>query len=104
HADIERGGVCRLVLAGADRPLLVDLASQPVRQVRLLRLAGGEEQRVALQRLPTGEDDTLERVGSVEAGDAILADADAVAIEPAALLVVHLAGAVGAQHEVAAPG
>src|SRR4029078_10072572 len=87
--DIQTREVRRLVLAGADRALLVYLASPPVRQVRLLRLAGGEEQRVALQRLPAGEDDALERAGSVEADDAILADPDCPAIEPAPLVLSH---------------
>src|SRR5690242_3871013 len=35
--------VRRLVLAGADGALVVELAAEPERQLRLLRLAGGEE-------------------------------------------------------------
>ena len=50
----------RLVLAGADRALVVQLAAEPDSQVRLLDLTRREEQCAARQRLAALEDDAVE--------------------------------------------
>src|SRR3954462_3557731 len=58
--DVEAAQMRRLVLAGAHRALLVELAAQADGEFRLLRLPGREEERVPRQRIAGREDDALE--------------------------------------------
>src|SRR5689334_5375808 len=93
----------RLVFPRPDRALLRHEASEAGRELGLLRLAGREEQRVAIDRLPVREHDALEPVASLEPGDPIFANGDAVALQTRESVRRNLRGAVAAQHEVAAP-
>ena len=94
----------RFVFAGPHRALLVDFAPEAVRETGLLPLPRGEEHRVARERLARRKDDTFQPGVPFQADDAIVTDANAVAIESRAIVRAELGRAVGAEHQVAAPG
>ena len=82
--------------------LVVDFAAETDRQLRLLELAGGEEQRAPWQRVAVFEDHALEHpVGALESRDPVLPNVDAVALQTRESLRIDLGRPVGAQHEVA---
>src|SRR5688572_16756711 len=96
----------RLVLAGADGSLVVELTAQTLQQIRALILPGREEEGAPRQRLATVEYDPLQHAVAVpfQPRDPFLAHGDAVACQPLETLRLDLRRAVAAQHEIAAPG
>src|SRR4029077_754947 len=76
--DVETPEVRRLVLAGPDGALFVEVAAERERELRLLCLAGREKERVARERIAALEHDLPQGVLPVETDHAILAHADPV--------------------------